>query len=120
MRRARHPDQGGGLELFHRVRQRGDEGMLMGVRHLVLGNEVAPAFDHEPLRVDKPAAGPGLGLAQPLGARRGDIKIGNARAGFTRCSASLPPVSRNDARIPASATDAVPWMSSLKLGRRLR
>ena len=32
-----------------------------------------------------------------------------------RCSASLPPVRRNAAKMPASATPAVPWMSSLKV-----
>ncbi len=35
-------------------------------------------------------------------------------------SASLPPVTRNAENMPASATAAVPWMSSLKTQARSR
>ena len=33
-----------------------------------------------------------------------------------RCARSGVPVARSPARMPATATAAVPWMSSLKLG----
>ena len=86
--------------------------------------DVGSAQD-EALRVDRDDGNrlaPRLGA---LGEHRGPDRAGDARPGGARpeedeaLRAPRRP-ERSAARMPARTTAAVPWMSSLKLGRRWR
>ena len=80
-----------------------------------------------PLRIDQPAAPRALPPRRgppPPSPRRRDRRCRSPprpRRG-TACAArsSLPPVTRSAENMPASATAAVPWMSSLKVQMRSR
>ena len=123
----RHADQRGRLERADRGDEVGLRRMLVGVGQLVLGQVAAPTGDDEALGVEQPAAAPRLrrvGAACAPSPRRRDRRCRwpprprRGRAGAGR--SSVPPVTRSAEHRPASATAAVPWMSSLKVQIRSR
>ncbi len=83
LRHARYPDESRRLQRLHRLAERRDERMVVGVWQLVVC-EVGPRLHDEALRVDEPATGSRVGLAHASGHRGRHIQVGDARAGFAR------------------------------------
>ena len=103
-------------------------GVLVRVGQLVLGEIRRGSSTTRPLRIDQPAAPARLGLGStPCGDHRRDDQVGDAGGGLARAEEqeasgrrASPPVMRSAESRPASATAAVPWMSSLKVQMRSR
>jgi hypothetical protein len=93
----------------------------VGVGQLVLGELAGPVAHDEALRIDEPAALARLGLAEAFLPGGGHEEIGDAGAGLAGAEeeqllvAQLAAGQAQPGEEPASATEAVPWMSSLKL-----
>ena len=100
--------------------------MLVGVRQLVLGELAAPRCDDEALRVEQPAARRACAGSAPsatiAATTRSAMPVAASPAPrkSRRWRSSVLPVTRSAEYRPASATAAVPWMSSLKVQMRSR